>query len=125
MATGKKYYQLLPEKVNQELDTIGDLIKPTIKGYSTDCLKEIISIVASHIQKSKGTAPLKMEYLKKLVQQGDLYLKGLINIGIIQRSGFAKKGESAFKYCFAPEYFSKYISLPLENAKLIRRIELA
>lgn len=125
MATGMEYYQLMPEKIYQVFDTVSDLLKPTIKGYSDDYLKEIISIIAYHIQKSKGTAPLKIEYLKKLVPQGDRYLMGLIDIGIVQRSGYAVKGQSSFKYCFTPEYFSKYISLSMDNAKLKRRIELA
>lgn len=124
MHPAKKYYQLIPEKVYQNIDTIDGLIRPNIKGYSPDNLKEVISIVARHIRKSNGTASLKMEYLKILVAQGDRYLIGLIDIGIIKRSGFAKKGESAFKYCFTAEYRSKYISLPMNNAKLRRRIEL-
>lgn len=124
MSAGKNYYQLIPEKVFQNLEVIDDLLKPDIKGYSIDNLKEIISIIACHIQKSNGTAPLKMEYIKKLVPQGDRYLKGLMEIGIVQRSGYAIKGQSAFKYCFTPEYHSKYVSLPLDNAKLKRRIEL-
>jgi hypothetical protein len=66
-----------------------------------------------------------MTYIKKLVPQGDRYLLKLIDIGIIQRSGFALKGQTSYKYNFAPEYFSKYISFPLNNARLIRRIEKA
>jgi len=66
-----------------------------------------------------------MTYIRKLVVHGDKYLKGLIDLNIIQRSGNAIVGKSSYQYNFAPDYQSKYISLPLNNAKLIRRIEKA
>jgi len=121
----KTYYQLIPEKVYNELIIISELIRPTIKGFSEDNLKEVISIVACHVQNDNDYIPLKMTYVKKLVPQGHKYLLGLIASGIIQRSGFAMKGVISYKYRFAPEYESKYISLSLKNSKLIRRIELA
>lgn len=112
------YYQLIPEKVLQAIEVVDGLLKPQIRGYSPDNLKEVISILACHIQKSEGTAPLKMEYIKKLVPQGDQYLKGLIDLGIILRSGYFIKGQTCYKYQFAPEYNSRYISLLLDNPKL-------
>lgn len=121
----KKYFQLIPEKVYQNLSLIEELISPEIKGYSADSLKEVISIVASHVRKEDGSAPLKMEYIKKLVPQGDKYLLKLIELTIIQRSGYAKKGQTSYKYNFYPEYHSCYISFLLNNAKLILRIEKA
>jgi hypothetical protein len=121
----KTYYQLIPEKVFQNLKCIEDLISPEIKGYSSDNLKEVISIVACHIRKDENCTPLKMTFIKKLVPQGDRYLLGLIDLGIIERSGIAIKGETSYRYSFAPEYFSKYVSIPLRNAKLKRRIEKA
>jgi len=120
-----KYYQLIPEKVLQQLPAIEALLRPEIKGFSPDYLKEVISIVACHIQKDCDETPLKMTYIKKIVPQGDKYLKGLIDIEIIKRSGRAIIGESCYKYSFAPDYKSKYISVPLHNQKLIRRIEKA
>jgi hypothetical protein len=125
MKKGATYYQLVPEKVFQNISVIEDLLKPGIKGYSTDNLKEVISIVACHIRKEENCTPLKMTFIKMLVPQGDRYLLGLIDLGIIERSGIAIKGETSYKYNFAPEYYSKYISFPLRNAKLIRRIEQA
>lgn len=119
------YYQLIPAKIYGDFSAIEDLIKPEIKGYSSDNLKEIISIVACNIRKDKGSSQLQITYLKKLVAQGDKYLKGLIDLNIIQRSGNAIKGECSYQYNFAPDYQSKYISLPLNNAKLILRIEKA
>lgn len=125
MNTSKPYYQLIPEKVFQDFSTIIDLLRPQIKGFNTDYLKELISILSIHIRKDQEATPLKMKYIKILVPQGDKYLKGLIDLGIIERSGFAKVGESCYKYNFSPEYFSKYLSFPLHNAKLILRIEKA
>ena len=126
MIQGQKYYQLVPEKVFQELFLIEDLIKPRIKGYSRDNLKEVISIVACHIRRGESSTPLKMIYIKKLVPQGDKYLSGLIDLGIIERSGIAsQKKHICYNYKFSAEYQSKYLSFPLNNASLIRRIEEA
>jgi hypothetical protein len=126
MKPGKhKYYQLIPEKVLQMFSTIEDLLRPEIKGYSTDNLKEIISIVACHTRKDKGSSQLQMAYIRRLVVHGDKYLLTLIALNIIKRSGFAIKGQSSYQYCFTDEYQSKYVSMPLNNAKLIRRIEMA
>ena len=125
MNTGKKYYQLIPEKVFQNLNTIEDLLRPGIKGYSIDNLKEVISIVSCHVRKEGEPAQLQITYIKKLVPQGDKYLSGLIDLGIIERSGIAIKGQTSYKYNFSPEYQSRYLSFPLNNASLIRRIEKA
>lgn len=119
----KKYYQLIPEKVSDCLNVLNDLLRPDIRGYSLDNLKEVISIIALHIQKSNGFAPLKMLFLKRFVPQADKYLSGLMDAGIIIREGKYIPGEVSYKYRFAPEYESKYLSIPLTNAKLIRRIE--
>lgn len=121
----RKYLQIMPERVHQELSIIEDLLKPEIKGYSFDYLKEVISILACHIPKDDNCTPLKMTYIKILVPQGDKYLLGLVDMGIIQRSGYAIKGQTSFKYNFTSEYRSRYVSVPLLNAKLIRRIEKA
>ena len=122
----KKYYQLIPEKVCQDLFLIEDLIISRIKGFTRDNLKEIISIVACHVRKDGEPAQLQMEYIRKLVPQGDKYLLSLIDLGIVDRSGIASKQQGiSFKYNFSPEYQSKYLSLPLTNASLIRRIEKA
>jgi len=117
------YYQILPLKVFQNLDTINELLQPEIKGYCPDCLKEIISIIACHVQKADGCAPLQMETLKKLVPQAGRYLTGLIDAGIIVREGRYIPGVLSYKYHFAPEYESQYMNIKLENNKLIRRIK--
>lgn len=117
-----KYIQLIPEKINQNILGIGDKIQPKIKGFSADNLKEVISIVASQTRKNGEAAQLQIAYIKKLVPQGNKYLKALIDLQIIQRSGNAVKGKTSYQYCFTPEYFSKFITTPLNNPKLINRI---
>lgn len=121
----KRYYQLIPEKVCDELLVISELIAPTINGFSEDCLKEVISIIACHVRRDEddGPAPLSMTYIKRLVPQGDMYLMGLIDLEVIHRFGQYIPGEVCYQYDFAPEYKSNYISFPLDNAKLILRIE--
>lgn len=118
-----KYFQLIPEKVNNLLWALEQLID--IKGYNRDCLKEVLSIVALHVRKDEEATPLKMTYLKRLVPQGDKYMAALINLGVIERSGYYIPGQVAYNYKFTPQYESKYLSFALTNASLIRRIELA
>jgi len=119
----KQYYQLIPEKVYNELQTISELLAPSIKGFSEDNLKEVISTVACQVKRDEGPAPLSMAYINKLVPQGQFYLTGLIDLEIIDRFGQYIPGEVCYQYDFAPEYKSKYLSFPLDNAKLILRIE--
>ena len=125
MKAGQTYYQLMPSKVKDSLHVIESLIRPEIPGYCRDYLKEVISIVACHVRKDDEATPLKMSYIKKLVPQGDKYLTALIDLGVIDRTGYYIPGQSAYKYAFAAEYESKYTSSPLTNAKLQRRIEEA
>ncbi len=114
----------MPEKILQELPVINELLRPEIKGYSPDYLKEVISIIACHVRKDEGPAPLSMWHINKLVPQGQFYLTGLMNLGIVKRSGqFIPKANICYQYDFAPEYQSKYLSFPLNNAKLILRIQ--
>jgi hypothetical protein len=125
MREHQKYYQVLPEKVLCDLPVISELLAPEIKGFNVDCLKEVISIVAKNLQKNKDTAPLRYKLIREFVPQGHLYLKGLLDAGIVIRLGQFKFKIECYKYRFAPEYISKYKTLPLENAKLVLRIKEA
>lgn len=125
MKKERRYCQLMPEKIYQNFSDIEVVIKPKIKGYSRDHLKEVISIVACHVRKTGEPSQLQITYFKNLVAQGDKYLKALIELNIIQRSGNSIVGKTSYKYDFSDEYRSRYVSLPLNNAKLTRRIELA
>jgi len=125
MNEGRIYYQLIPAKVKEALPTIEGIISPEIKGYCRDNLKEVISIVACHVRKDEEATPLKMNYIKMLVPQGDKYLMSLIDLDIIERSGYYIPGQVAYKYSFTSDYDSKYTTSSLTNTKLIRRIEQA
>lgn len=125
MTKPRTYYQLIPETVKEALPTIEGLIEPDIKGYCRDYLKEVISIVACHVRKDEEAAPLKIKYLKKMVPQGDKYLTALIDLDIIDRSGYYTPGQVSYKYNFSATYDSKYTTSALTNSKLIRRIEAA
>jgi hypothetical protein len=122
MNNGPTYYQLIPEKVYNCLSSINELLKSEIKGYSPDNTKEVISTIAYLIRKEKGPVPVAVAYLNKLVPQGQWYLKGLIDLGIIRRSGQFIPGETCYRYEFTPEYQSRYISIILNNPRLKRRI---
>jgi hypothetical protein len=122
--------QLIPEKILENLQAIEDFIKPTIKGFCTDNLIEVISIVACRVRKKdenrneEPTAQIQMTYFKSLVPQGDKYLNGLMDYNVIKRSGNCIVGQTSYQYSFTPEYKSKYISIVLNNPKLIKRIEI-
>lgn len=120
----KKYFQLIPAKVYQNLKDISALLEPEIKGYSIDNLKEIISIVACHIRKDdKEDPPLKMTYIRRIIPYGERYLSGLVDLGIIKRSDYYIPGEVSYRYNFTEAYQSRYISIPLTSAKIILRIK--
>jgi hypothetical protein len=120
----KKYYhQLIPIRVLEKFEWIANLVRPKISGYSDENLKEVISIVSCHLHKEKETAQLQIEYIKKLVPQGDKYLHELRELKIIQRSGRYENGKSSFEYCFTAPYQSEYRSLLLTDHKLIERIK--
>jgi len=118
-----KYYQLIPEKVLIVLPGIESVMRKDIGGFCLDNLKQVIHLVAYNTRKDKNDTQLKMSYIKRYVAQGDKYLRGLISLGIVDRSGYYKPGYSSYTYSFNKEYESKYISIPLTNLKLIRRIK--
>jgi hypothetical protein len=126
MQSGSKYYQIMPEKIYRNLSSIEDLLRTKIKGFSPDYLKEVISIVACHVRKNNNEdTPLRMKYLRKLVPYAERYLNGLIDLGILKRSTYYIPKEISYRYNFTPEYQSRYLSFPLNNAKMIYRIRKA
>lgn len=134
MNTGNTYFQLIPEKVLDILQDICGLLKPEIKGFSIDYLKEIISTIACHVRREdednalkdeEKDSPLKMEYLRRLVPYAERYINGLIELGIIRRSGYYVPNQISYRYNFTPDYQSKYISVSLDNLRMIQRIKTA
>jgi hypothetical protein len=87
-------------------------------------MMEVISLVAYRIRKD-GSSQLQMAYVKKLVPQGDKYLKKLVDLGFIMRFGLYEPNVKSYKYGFPPKYQSNYIYLPLDNTRLIRRFDKA
>lgn len=125
MRGSNKYTQLIPERILDNISSIEISIKPKIKGYSSDYLREVISIISYLVRKDGKPVQVQIEYIKKLVPQGDKYLTGLRELNIIVRSGHYIPGESSYKYIFARKYQSRYISVLLSDQKLIRRIHQA
>lgn len=126
MNDNKPYFQLIPEKIFQVLLDIESIMKPEIKGFQPDYLKEIISIIALHVRKDDNEdSPLKMKYLRRIIPYAERYLNGLVDLGIIKRSPYYIPKEISYRYNFTPEYQSRYISLPLDNSKMIFRIKEA
>lgn len=122
----KSYYTLIPEKVYADIDRLDESFKQlSIHGYKLSNLMEIISIVACHTRKDVKTSQLQMTYINKLVPSGQHYMKGLLELGIIERSDFYTPGSASFQYRFSDDYQSKYLSFPLKDNKLIYRIENA
>jgi hypothetical protein len=121
----KSYYQLIPEKVFNELGTILELLRPTIKGFSEDYLREVISIVAVHVRKDEEDPPLRSEYMRHLVPYAERHLNGLIELQIVNRSPYYIPRQISYRYTFTRDYQSKYITLPLTNARFINRISKA
>jgi len=118
----KKYYQLIPSKVIDIFKDLSELMTD-IPGFNEDYLRQIISIVAHHARKDDhGRSPLKMAYMRQIVPQADQYIKALIDLGIIYRYGSYQAGVTAYQYGFDEEYGSQFVSVPLNNAKLERRI---
>lgn len=123
MLNRRTHIQLVPEKVVWELESLEVKFRQNIKGFSIINLIEVISIIACRTWKNQARAPLKMVYLKKVVPQADKYLSALMDHGIVIRSGQAIPGKVSYMYEFAPNYVSRYLELPLKDAKLINRID--
>ncbi len=114
------YNFLIPAKVLEVLPEVEELLN--IPGYSSARMKEVISVIAINTQKD-GWSPIKMEYLRWLVPGANNYLSVLRDLGIVQRCGSYVPGVKSFRYRFNPTYLSKYVKLPIECPKLIRRLE--
>lgn len=123
MSERDKYFQVIPEKILNELPAISALLSNKIFYYNEDYLKEIISLIAIHVQNKDEAAPLKMKFLEKIVPKADKYIKHLIELAVITKSKYYIPGQTSYKYDIAEAYKSRYKAVPLKNMKLIRRIK--
>lgn len=121
-----EYYQLIPKRILEKLPEIENSIKLDIPNYTRDCLLETINTIATRQRKNDNDeyipAQIQVKYLKELVPQGDKYLNGLIQNGLVKRSGYYEPGAKSFEYFFSPDYHSKFIRVELKNPKLVRRV---
>lgn len=115
-------YYIIPKNVLNILPEI-EQAPPRITGFRISFLKEIISIIAFHVRRDEGDTPLKMEYLCKIIPKANQYIKYLIDGGIVKRNNNYSIGYTSYKYRFTPEYYSIYKILPVEDPKLIRRLQ--
>ncbi len=118
------YYQILPELVYKDWESIEELLRIKIPNFSSDYLRQVISVVACNSRKVEDPS-LRIVYLRRLVPYAERYLIGLDKIGVIKRSPYYIPGEISYRYNITPKYQSRYIHVPLYNAKLIRRIHKA
>ncbi len=123
----KKYTYLIPEKVDIELQKIDNHLKSQhIYGYSQDNLRQVISLICYQVHKNEDDwAHLKMEYVRKYVPHGELYLKFLNDLGIIECSDSYQVGVSSKTYRFSAPYNSKYLRYQVTSQKLKNRISKA
>lgn len=123
----KEYHIQTPAKVMKILPLWE--ASPPFKGYSTDNMKLIISVVATHLRKDdRGNVycQLKMEYLRNMVRGAERYVFLLIEAGIIERlPGNYYAGVRSYRYRFTAAYKSKYVPGLIDKPKILLRIAKA
>lgn len=116
------YFFLIPQKA---LPVIENLC-PDIPGYTKERMFEVISTICHHLYKPghdlEGYTPIKLQYLRNIVPHAELYLKLLINLGIVERRNNARPNQSSNLYRISDQYYSKNQGLPLTEMALLQRI---
>lgn len=119
----KKYYLRIPEKV---LTLLPEWEKePPFKNFRIEQAKVLLSIIATHYQKTdRGNyfAQLKLEYLRNRVYNAERYLRYFITAGVIKHFGGFIPGEQSYRYQFTEKYFSPYQKIELTDAKLKNKL---
>jgi len=126
-----KRCQIIPELIFNNLEGIEEQIKPHIKGFDIDNMKEVLTILSSHIRKENklnpskknNSAQLRLDYINELVPQGGKYLKHLVLLGYIKIVDGYIPGEKSYSYKYTEKWESKYVFRNLNNPKLARRID--
>lgn len=122
MKNDPKYYFCIPEKVMNVLPDLVELGKSEITYFNESYVKELITIIAMNQRKNEGESPLKAKYLKQLIPNYQSYLRFLIALEIIKRTGKYVPHQISYCYSFTPEYKSRYKYFPVNDMYLIRRI---
>lgn len=125
MAKNRTYYQLVPKKILDHLPEIESMKEfQSIPGFRRPYLLQVISIIAFHTRKDEEAIALMTSIIKKAVPQGYENLRALLDAGIIERLGRYKVGQYAYKYRFSKEFDSRFVKIPLVDAKLLHRLRI-
>jgi hypothetical protein len=118
-----KYFYCIPEKVMESMPDIESLAAMEVPHFNPSYLKELITLIALHQRKDEGEAKLKAKYLNRLIPHYQSYLRFLIDLGVIRRSGKYVPGEVSHSYAFISDYLSRFKYFPVNDMYLVRRIQ--
>jgi hypothetical protein len=116
-----RYHLLCPENLMPILDEI-EKNPPDLPAFRMAYLREIIYLICAH-EREDGYSYLLMKLVSKLIPGEEHYFKYLLGRGWIERTSNYKPGAKSYGYRFVEKFRSKYIGYPLNDARLIRRIE--
>ena len=123
MSKNPPYYHLVPEKILSHLSEFENSIEfQNISGYRRAYLLQIISVIACNTHKDGGATALMTSIIRKEVPQGYEYLRALIGTGLIERLGRYVPGQNSYKYRFSETFNSRFIRIPVTDAKLLYRL---
>lgn len=117
-----QYYFCYPGKVNESISLLCDIGKSEIPHFNPSYLKEMLTLISLHNRKDQGNSVLKAKYLNQLIPGYQNYVRFLMDLGIIQRSGKYIPGETSYQYCFTPEYKDRLVYRTVTDQYLIRRL---
>ncbi len=123
MKSDPRYTFCLPEKIMEVLPDIEALASNEIRHFNISYLKQLITLIAMNQRKDEGQAILKASYLNKLIPNYQSYIRFLIDLGVIRRSGRYVTGEKSYSDSFTPEYLSRYKYSPVDDMSMVRRIQ--
>lgn len=119
----KKYYLRIPEKITALFPEWE--AHPPFRNFHIERCKLILSVIATHIQKSDYGiyySQLKLAYLNKRVYNAKVYLTFLKEAGIIKTYGGFVRDDHCYRYQFTDKYSSHCIKTELTDRKLINNL---
>jgi hypothetical protein len=123
MGNPVKYFICMPGKIVDAWPDIETLAADEIPNFNPSYLKELITLIAINQRKDEGQAKLKAKYLNKLIPHYQAYIRFLVDLGVIRRAGKYIPGEVSYSYSFTPEYASRYKYFPVDDMRLVIRIQ--